>query len=173
VHFFELALPLVALLVAGFRRAHRALAAWPGLPLAHGLAPAVLLSLVLTSWLGFVPVRMLAAARLAADVDLPLRTVEQAGLREAIVFAPRPFTPACHARPGRALVLFRPNNDPDLRAPVLWANHFDVARDRTLLAAFPGRSGYALVHDGACELKLVPLDGPEAERIAPGAVQTR
>jgi hypothetical protein len=99
--------------------------------------------------------------------------VERAGLRDAIVFAPRPFTPSCHARPGRALVLFRPNNDPDLRASVLWANHFDVARDRTLLAAFPGRRGYALVHDGACEVKLIPLDSPEAARIAPGPVQTR
>ena len=177
VHFFELALPLIALLVAGFRRAHGWLSALTAPPLVRALAPAALLALVVTSWLGFVPVRMLAAARLAADVDLPLRaverTAERGGLRDAIVFAPRPFSPSCQARPGRAMVLFRPNNDPDLRASVLWANHFDVARDRELLAAFPGRRGYLLTHDGACELKLVPLDSPEAARVPPGAVTTR
>jgi len=56
---------------------------------------------------------------------------------------------------------------------VLWANHFDLARDRQLLAAFPGRRGYLLVHDGACEAKLVALDSPEAASIPPGAVETR
>jgi hypothetical protein len=173
VHFFELSLPLIALLVAGFRRAHGLLCALPAPSPVRALAPAALLSLVVTSWLGFVPVRMLAAARLAADVDLPLRAVEQAELSQAIVFAPRPFSPSCHARPGRAMVLFRPNNDPELRAPVLWANHFDVARDRQLMAAFPDRRGYLLTHDGACEVKLVPLDSPEAARVPPGAVQTR
>ena len=173
LHFYELALPVLALLIAGFRRAHGWLAALPSSPVARALAPATLLALVLVSWLGFVPVRMLAAARLAADVDLPLRVVERANLSNAIVFAPRPFTPSCQARPGRAFVLFRPNNDPDLRGSVLWANHFDLARDRQLLAAYPGRRGYALVHDGACEAKLVPLDSPEAASLPPGAVQTR
>jgi hypothetical protein len=99
------------------------------------------------------------------DVDAPFAAVREAGLGRAVVFAPRPFTPQCIAAPTGHFLFFRPNNDPALRADVLWVNHLSVEEDRRLMARFPGRRGWLLRWLPGCRASLRPLD-----EIAPGSV---
>lgn len=162
LHAFEMSLPILMLTIVGARRLAERLT-WAAENTKEtptwqwaALSPALLGSLIVTAWLGFVPVRLDAVRQIAAHVNLALRAPEKADLHHAVVFAPWPFAPRCDATPA-SFVFFRPTNDPDLRNDVLWVNHLDVQADRQLIQALPGRTGYLLAWTRECRVRLLPL----------------
>ena len=167
VHFAEVMLPLVLLTTGGLRT----LWGFGARIQVPALAPAALGALLSVSALTFVPTRWLNLARLAADINAPIDAVEEQAPPGALVFTQRPFARFCRAAPARHFVLSRPNNDPDLQNPVLWANHVSLARDRQLVEAMPGRTGYLLVADAACRYSLVPLEQADEARFPPAIVE--
>jgi hypothetical protein len=162
MHAFELALPVLVLTIAGARDLSERLT-WAQTEDVHpprwrwsAFPPALLAALMVTAWLGFVPVRLEAVRQIAAHVNVALRAPATAGLHRAVIFAPWPFAPRCNDGPAH-FVLFRPVNDPDLRNDVLWVNHVGVDEDRRLVASLPGRTGYILQWKPTCEVTLIPL----------------
>ncbi|HEU5258358.1 MAG TPA: hypothetical protein VFU28_20365 [Vicinamibacterales bacterium] len=166
VHAFEMSLPLLVLTIAGTRNLHDWLNAsrpddidsrrWPW----SIFAASLLTALIVTAWLGFVPVRLEAARRIAAHVNVALRAPQRAGLHHAAIFAPSPFAPPCGRSP-RHFVLFRPVNDPDLQNDVLWVNHVNIEDDRRFLETVRGRAGYILRWTPACDVELLSLTTPQ------------
>ena len=165
LHAFELTLPLLALTVAGARalgeRLTWASATSPQAPRWRSTAfsPALFGALIVTAWIGFVPVRLEAVRRIAEHINVALRAPERAGLHRAVIFAPLPFAPPCGGTP-RHFVFFRPVNDPDLRNDILWVNQLNLADDHRLLETMPGRDGYVLRWVPPCGVDLQPLPRP-------------
>ena len=91
--------------------------------------------------------------------------MREAGLSEAVIFTLHPLSTYCRSDPTRHFKLWRDNNDPDLRNPVLWVNHLSLEQDQSLMQQFPGRVGRLLVWDRDCEVRLYPL-----EELQPGSV---
>ena len=177
VHYFETAWPLLLLTVLGLRRACESPAGadsapaplapattTAGVPAAF-LPQALLVALVFASLTGYVPVRFRALAQMAEAINTPRDTLRQAGLHHAVVFAPRPYVALCRSWPNEHFVNWWPNNDPDLRNDVLWANHMSVEQDRRLMAYFPERRAYLMRWTPACTVEFLALDG-----LAPGSV---
>jgi hypothetical protein len=163
VHFFEIALPILVLTVAGLDRAH-------GVFVGAGhaaLAPALVSALIATAWLGYLPVETAALEGIASDILAPHEAVESAGLDNAIVFAPRPFAAPCYGKPTRNYVYFRPNNDPRYERSVLWVNHLGLAEDKRLVASMPGRTGYLLLRLTDCSYRAVPIEGIDPKVVPP------
>jgi hypothetical protein len=171
VHGFELALPILILTIVGARNLGERLtwvqgdAAQPPRWRWSVFSPALLGALIVTAWLGFVPVRLEAVRQVAAQVNAALRAPEQAGLHRAVIFAPWPLAPRCKAGPEH-FVLFRPVNDPDLRSDILWVNHLDIPNDRRFVESLPGRTGYILTWTPRCEATILPLSA----LTTPGAI---
>jgi hypothetical protein len=175
VHFYEAGLPLLVLSVAGLARS----TAWLREHVdtaelrASGIPSAVCAASIAVALAVYVPVRLGAIARVAENIRLPFEAIERSRLSDAVVFASRPFAPPCRSAPTNHFVFWRPNNDPDLRSDVLWANHIDVQRDRELMRHFPGRSGWVMLWTRACEVHLLPLDELEPGSIPRGYVGGR
>jgi hypothetical protein len=173
MHAFELSLPILGLTIAGARnlsdrltwaqdeRVHAPRWQWPA------FAPALLGALIVTAWLGFVPVRLQGVRQIAAHVNIALRAPERAGLHRAVIFAPWPFAPQCHGVPAH-FVFFRPANDPDLHNDILWVNHLNLEDDRRLIESLGGRTGYLLQWTPQCDVTILPL-----ATLAPGDVPRR
>ncbi len=161
VHAFELALPILVLTVVGARRLSEDIT-WA--PSAAGrwawsaLSPSLLASLIVTAWLGFVPLRLETIRQIAAHLNIALRAPERAGIHDAVVFSPVPFAPPCGFEPHH-FVFFRPTNDPDLRNDIVWVNDLGVDENRRLLETFPGRAGYQLRWTDKCDVSLTRV-GP-------------
>ena len=177
VHYFETAWPILLLTVLGLRALCESASArrWGctvRVPLAY-LPPAWMSALVLVALAGYVPVRFGALARMADNINMPSEAVSRAGLHKAVVFAPEPFAPNCRSAPTRHFVFFRPNNDPDLRNDVLWANDLGVEADRGLMAYFPSRHGYIMQWRRPCVVRLLPLDDLEPESVPGGLGDAR
>jgi hypothetical protein len=170
MHAFELALPILALTVIGFAELDQRLTNRRSGPSRSRrwqrplLAPGLFGALIMTAWLGFVPVRLEAVRQIAAHVNVALRAPEREGIHSAVIFAPLPFAPRCTSVPGH-FVVFRPVNDPDLGNDILWVNHLNIPADRRLLETLPGRIGYVARWTSTCEVRLLPLAA-----LAPGAV---
>ncbi len=174
VHAFELSLPILGLTMAGARNLSERLTwahsegidpprwQWPA------FAPFLLGALIVTAWLGFVPVRLGAVRQIAAHLNIALRAPERAGLHRAVIFAPFPFAPRCRGGPAH-FVFFRPTNDPDLRNDILWVNHLNLEDDRRLIETLGDRTGYVLQWTPKCDVTLLPLatlasgDVPESD----------
>lgn len=161
LHFVEIALPVLVLSIAGLRglfKAGRKLDRQLEAPFSYRSLPVVGLGVViLVSLAGYVPVRLIALHDIATAVNQPTRIVERAGLREAVVFAPKPFAPSCSTAAPKHFVFWRPNNHPDLLDPVLWVNHISVEDDQRFMRYFPERTGYVLHWNKLCEAELMPL----------------
>jgi hypothetical protein len=172
VHAFEVSLPILCLTIVSARNlservawadgAHRPRWTW------SAFAPCLLASLMITAWLGFVPIRLEGVRQIAKHVNVALRAPERAGLHRAVVFATWPFAPACGGGPGH-FVIFRPVNDPDLRNDVLWVNHVSVEEDRRLLATLRDRTGYVMRWVPGCTVTLLPLADLSPGDFPPGA----
>lgn len=170
VHAFELALPILILSIVGSRNLghwlsgdqaqSREQASWRR----SAFSPALLAALIATAWIAFVPVRLAAVRQIAAHLNVALEAPRNAGLESAVVFSPWPFAPPCGGSP-KHFVNFRPVNDPDLKADVLWVNHIDIEADRRLIETLPGRTGYVLRWTQECDVEILPL-----ATLAPGAV---
>lgn len=165
-HYFELALPMVLLTVAGGAALHR----WArGLAVdradtpslrALGAAPVALVLVMAALSVGVhVPRRLATLAMAADDARKPVEMVERAGIHNAVIFAQVPFHPGpqCEPRRPHYLVQWRPLHDPDLRDDVLWVNHRDPERDRALLATMPGRRGFVFFWQDGCTPSLAQL----------------
>jgi hypothetical protein len=168
-HYFEILWPVLLLTVLGLERATRVGASVLASPQAARLArvlPATLAAMLVLSmpW-GYARVRLAAIARIVEDVGAPLEAARRERLSDAIVFAYRPFSMHCRSQPTKHFKLWRPNNDPDLGNDVLWVNHLSVPEDRALMQHFPGRTGWVMLWDKACEVRVLPLD-----RLDPSAV---
>lgn len=155
LHAFELVLPLLLLTIAGAESLERKLGATDR---AQACIPvAVVLSLIVTAWSGFVPMRLRAVSQIGQHVNQALRAPYQAGIHQAVVFSPFPFAPSCGMVPNH-FVVFRPVNDPQLENDVLWVNDLGAGANRQFLERFPGRSGYQLRWTPECRVRLDPLD---------------
>ena len=166
MHYFEVAWPLLLLTVAGLEGLSRAGTRLDQLtthPLKKPwrfqvLAPALLVSLVLVSLASYVPLRAGVVWRIADNVAMPHRALEEAGIERAVIFAPDPFIYYCLHPPTRGWVFVRPNNDPALENDILWVNHLSVEKDRLLIERlFPDRPGYIMLWDASCETIFLPL----------------
>lgn len=162
VHAFELSLPILGLTIAGAKHLSERLT-WAqneGVDRMHWrwpvFAPCLLGALMVTAWLGFVPVRLEGVRQIAAHINIALGAPERAGLHRAVIFAPRPFAPRCNGVPAH-FVFFRPVNDPDLGNDVLWVNHLSLEEDHRLVESLPNRTGYLMEWTPRCDVTLRPL----------------
>ena len=153
LHWSELALPVTWLVIAGARSTQdslRSLAGRAQISAAWRWAPASgLFSLIVVSWIGFVPVRWATLVNIVRRIRAPEALVERTVHEPAVIFSSRPFT-GCDAEPPRLFRFFAPVNDPDFRNRILWANHVSFQSDRELMHYFPGRKGYLLVWKPGC-----------------------
>ena len=162
VHALELVLPILCLTIAGARYVNDR-AEW------RGFGAALVASLIITAWAGFVLVRLQAVRQIAAHINLALEAPQKAGLTRAIIFASRPFTSDCHGGP-KHFVFFRPTNDPDLANDILWVNDVGLEEDRQFVDAIGGnRSGYRMHWTSTCEVALEPLAGEVPDTRSPGS----
>ncbi len=161
VHAFELTLPVLALTVVGLRAFGHHLDVQPGARAGtstRSTAPlALVVALITTAWLGFVPVRLRAVQQVAEHVNLALAAPAAAGVHHAVIFSPFPFAPLCGEVP-RHFVFFHPVNDPDLENDILWVNDINAVSNRELMTHFPGRKGYVLRWNNQCQVTIEPLD---------------
>lgn len=152
VHAFELALPVTVLTVVGARELARVTSAN-----AHGVtvSAATISALILTAWVGFVPVRLRAIHQIANHVNVPLRAPERAGLHNAVIFSPLPFAPPCGSVPNH-FVFFHPVNHPDMAGDILWVNDLGDEANRRMLEHLPGRIPFTLEWSN-CSVRLVRM----------------
>jgi len=171
-HAFELGLPILILNIIGLRnlsvKPDRARRGDGG----HGekwsrLAPALLVSLIVSAWMGFVPVRLYAIHKITTHIGKALSAPAQAGLHDAVIFAPWPLAPSCRGVPHH-FVFFRPTNDPDLRNDILWVNHIDVFENQRLMETLPGRTGYIMNWTLDCHVSLRTLSSATPENTPAG-----
>lgn len=112
-----------------------------------------------------VPMRMLVVHRLAQDVLGPAEYLEEQHIENALIF-PVGLPLQCSLY-STHFVFQAPPNPPNVdEAPVVWANHLTIERDRELAhTRFPSRAAYILTQTHDCGLRLVPLDSAEAGRL--------
>jgi hypothetical protein len=143
VHFYELAWPLIVLAGVGFSRFASMTREWrPARPASW--AAAVVAALVAVSLVGFVPVRLRAVGAVASNVNAPKDALRARGITHAVVFTAGPFVDERCIAPTRHFVYFRPNNDPEMKNDILWANHLGWVEDQALMKYFPGRTPYLM-----------------------------
>ena len=162
VHAFEASLPILGLTIAGVKNLSERLT-WvqsesvePPRWQWRVFSPSLLGALMVTAWLGFVPVRLEGVRQIADHVNMALRAPERAGISRAVVFAPFPFANRCRGVPAH-FVIFRPVNDPDLANDILWVNHVSLEEDRRLVESLGDRTGYVIQWTPQCDVTLVPL----------------
>lgn len=179
-HYFELSLPALILTGAGLQRATRWLTelseaagaarpAWSSLPV---LPSALLVGLVASALLGYVPVRATALHARGLDQSKPARVLQELDIQEAVVFAPKVFNLTCLSDARVLWNLRRPLSHPDLNPSILWVNHVDTAANRAFMTLHPDRAGYIMAYKTDCDLYFIPIDHPVADAVAP-AVQVR
>ncbi len=170
VHYLELTWPTILLSSIGVTRLTEHLAARPA---AGGIdwacAPAILvLVLVGLGLTCYVPPRFGALRSMTTVINRALRTPENYGLSNAIVFAPRFLTRNCELPAPQSFVQWRPNPDPSLEDNILWVNHITIDDDRRLMRHFPDRQGFVFGWARGCKGALLALDDPRADTIPPG-----
>jgi len=180
MHYFEVAWPLLLLNVAGLERLTTAGAELDGAVAAQSSAPpakpprpgrwarlpaTLAVALVAVTAVGYLPLRFEAIRKVADNVAMPWRALEEAGIERAVIFAPEPFVVYCRHPPTRGWVFVRPNNDPELENDVLWVNHLSLEKNRLLMRRFPDREGYVMIWDRRCEVVYLPLD-----QLPPGSI---
>ena len=169
-HYFEAAWPVLLITVLGIRAVHEKLSAVQLQPSIASLQPrrfpVILAScFTLLTLIFYMPVRLGALSRMTENINMPFEAVQSAGIQRAVIFAPQPFAPNCRSKPTSSFVFWRPNNDPDLKNDILWANHITVDDDRRLMRYFPDRTGHVMVWVEPCQVRILPLD-----QLAPGSV---
>jgi hypothetical protein len=157
VHAFEFSLPVLLLTVVGAQRLHDHLSGGDETATAWISSPALLGALIVTAWVGFVPVRLDAVRRIADHVNVALRAPEQAGIHKAVIFSPLPFAPKCGLDPTH-FVFFHPANDPWLQNDILWVNTLEDSVNRQFLQTIPDRPGYKLQWLRDCTVRLTPVE---------------
>jgi hypothetical protein len=153
VHAFELALPVLVLTVVGIRNLDRRLSSMADR--ARLSAEALLAGIIITSLVGFTPIRLWNVKAIADRTGAALRAPTDAHLHNALIFAPFPFSPPCHGEPNH-FVFFRPINDPDLHNDVLWVNRLDNERNSELCRLLK-RNCVVMTWSTDCTVSLTPL----------------
>lgn len=162
MHYYELAWPLLLLTGCGLAALHRGLVRLGDY---RAAVPAIVVALLTTAAVGYLPVRFGAIHRIAENVRMPWQALEDQEIDRAVVFTPEPFIQYCRSQPTRGWVLARPNNDPRLENDVLWVNHLSLEADRRLMQRFPDRSGWVMIWDPSCRVVLAPLEQIPSGRI--------
>lgn len=163
MHYIELAVPLVMLSAMGYCRlrdlvSQRTLERFRYVPSAFVVTSVVLAALI------YVPVRVGPLIRGARDVGR-LRSIGDAmQLGPSVVFTGANPWSQCNVPP-RHLVLARPENDPSLSGPVIWANYRGPEGARKLMEFFPGRTAHVFAMSGKCDWLLMSLE--QAEKVLP------
>lgn len=175
VHYFELLLPVLLLTLAGLE----SMVDWAedvelsdiGVALrVEALPLALVAALVYTAAVMYVPVRWKNLRLLADQINEPRRTVEEAELGEAVVFADSLFVKC--ARNPDGFVGWPPYNSPGFDDPVVWANHLTLERDRKFVEKYyRGRKGYLLAWKPNCETTLESLDELEDAEVRRGRME--
>lgn len=156
MHFYELALPALALTALGLRNLASTLDGWRAG--AAWLAPLCAAALVAVTLVGYVPVRFAAIHQMARAAATPYEALGEAGIERGVVFAPTPFIPRCKYTPSAAFRFSRPNNDPGLSNDVLWVNHLSIELDKELMTdVFPDRQGWVMGWSNDCRAVFLPL----------------
>ncbi len=171
VHLYEAGLPAILFVIlgakslAGLIEARVALANEnPGRAWHRKYIPYILIiSLMVSSLMGFTPFRIAAVRTIAENVRTPFQALKDANIHNAVIFAPRPFIRQDPIAPTRHFVFFRPNNDPDLKNDIIWVNTLSSGENQELMRHFPGRRGYIMIWERDYRVTFTPL-----ERILPG-----
>jgi hypothetical protein len=167
VHFAELGLPALLLVVAGARTVFEwpvgAPANGPGrVPTARAAAASLLAAAIVVAWIAWVPLRWRTLLAMTRQIESPVRAVEIAAAgRAAVAFATFPWVDErCRNRVPIHFRYQRPLSDPDLEDSILWVNDLGVETDRALLRLLPGRVGFRVRWREDCA-------GAEAVAISP------
>jgi hypothetical protein len=161
VHYTEMALPVLVLLALAYSRAERWLTATRLLPErwnGRSLPTAVLLALVVTTAIGFWPVRIRTIGRIAENINSVDESLAANDIHNAIIFAPHPFHSQIPIAPTRHFVFWRPTNDPDLKNDILWVNDLTPDLDKKLMPFFPARRGYIMFNNASGKPLFIPLE---------------
>ena len=163
VHLFELILPVTAIVIATLARAEE-----DGKRLLGARPWALFAASTLLALSFYTPLRFASARAITSHVRAPWDATRH--LEHAIVYVPHlQFHPMCGAERPYAVLYHRPNPDPWLLDPVLFANHLTIEEDRIHHESrFADRSAWVLQHDEHCNVVLVPLHDPAANAIQPG-----
>lgn len=169
VHFAELALPVLVLTGIGLH----VISTWflERWPRGHAAVLALLVSLLASGLVLYVPHRLRAVSVVGTLVSVPRAAVERTGIEEAVVFISVPYALGCNPAipvPSRPWTVWWPMNDPDFTDDVLYANHLSVERDRQLMTYFPDRTGWIARWRPDCTLAIVPLDRADEADIPNG-----
>ncbi|MGD8321974.1 MAG: hypothetical protein PVJ02_16110 [Gemmatimonadota bacterium] len=172
VHYAELTLPLVVLSAMGLRTL--AVSTGRRIPMARRLAVPLGISLVTCSMVLYWPARLRAVFSAATLSNVPGQVLAARNIHDAVVFSTMPYALPCNpamSAPSTPFVRWWPLNRPDLGDDVIHANHLSTARDRELMASFPGRRGWIAQWRKDCTLALIPLDAPAADTIPDGIMR--
>ncbi|MCU0613019.1 MAG: hypothetical protein MUE60_14685 [Candidatus Eisenbacteria bacterium] len=137
-HYLDAWPGLMLLSAAGLRESHRWVRRHRGI---RGSNTALLsiAGLFLLSWVTYLPVRLGDVTGPLLGVDPVIREVSSVAARApAVVFMDYPDDPGDYYCSGFI------QNDPFLRAPVLFARHRSLDEDLACMAHFPGRNPYLL-----------------------------
>ncbi|OIP34227.1 MAG: hypothetical protein AUK47_18060 [Deltaproteobacteria bacterium CG2_30_63_29] len=159
----ELSVPVLLLSVIGFRKLFLMLLDLEARletseHVLRMLPVAFVIALIAISALSYSRYRLATLSRAAEKINAPLEFIEENGIRNAVIFAPRPWTPRGCTVPANHFVFWRPNNDPWLKNEVLWVNHISLRHDRALMERFPERDGYVMFWDASCEIQAFPIE---------------
>jgi hypothetical protein len=181
VHYTETLLPFLVLTVLGAQQASSLADRLDPAQVAAGLRVVPVLAvtaLTLVSFLFYLPVRARAHREIASltripgdAVVMPLKESLAAGKAGIVVFAPYPYLGRCDNRSVHPALFWWPVNDPDLRNPILWANHISLDDDRRLMReVFPNRQGILMRwNPKSCALGLAPVEANlPPESLPPG-----
>ncbi|MEZ4426454.1 MAG: LamG-like jellyroll fold domain-containing protein [Nannocystaceae bacterium] len=159
VHFFEVGLPLLLLVVIGlarldgwvqaaYARRQRARARWLWAR-PDALVGALTVALLGVAAITYTPRRAEALGVLARATALPEKRARELGIHNAAIFVSGKFVQDCAAYPHHNYVFWPPSNDPALSRDLLWFNHMTIAKDRAHVDAyFRDRTGYLMIWDG-------------------------
>ncbi len=173
LHYAEAALPMILLTALGISR----LTSWLRAVQSAGLAQvvsaraplALCFGLITASVLGYTPVRAMALHEVGSVTGLPQRTAEATLEEPTVVFVSRPFIPRECSQTNHFL-FWRPNNDPDLRNPILWVNHITLEHDKKLMELYPERKAVVMSWSPKCAPVFLPLFEIDDPDCPPGLV---
>ena len=179
VKYFEAAWPLIVLTGIGLKRAidyfQEIQATGERLPIRLDVIPPMLMvALIVTSLGGYSRFRLQALRNIGDSINIPMDALKEAKIHQAVIFAPRGFSPRkCSRKPTRHFLYQQPMNRPDFSDDILWANHRGRTFDLQVMQLFPERTGYIMRWTKHCKVVYDPLNSPPAPALRKHAQPSR
>ncbi|WP_210330313.1 glycosyltransferase family 39 protein [Aliikangiella sp. G2MR2-5] len=162
VHFFEQSWVWIILVVSGLRTANisiKSLARNSSKICQVNIIPNLILSLVVLSYLFYVPIRLGTTIKLAQSSNFPIISANKLVKKPAIIFSPRPFVHPCISLPSRLSMFNRPVSLPSIETDVLWVNYVSDKLNSEFLSNFPNHNAYIMSwKEKSCQLNFEKLD---------------